>query len=92
MNLETLALVRIPLLPILAVGLAVSFAGTVLVWRRRLRRSAAGRRSAHDQQHLRLLVEQLPVIAWSVDRALRIDSIAGSGLRTLRLSPARSSA
>ncbi|MCM2269220.1 MAG: ATP-binding protein [Thermoanaerobaculia bacterium] len=87
MNLEALALVRVPLLPVLATGFVACVAGGVLAWRQRLRQSAEGRRAAHDQQHLRLLVEQLPVIAWSVDRELRIDSAAGAGLRALRLSP-----
>jgi two-component system, cell cycle sensor histidine kinase and response regulator CckA len=86
-NLDTLAVVRIPLLPLLGVAVALAVVGAASYWRHRALQLAAGRRTAHHQQHLRLLFEQLPVIVWSVDRDLRIDSAAGSGLRDLGLSP-----
>jgi len=39
------------------------------------------------QAELRLLLQQLPAIAWTVDRELRITSLQGTGLAALDLKP-----
>lgn|GEM_PF-1223969 len=40
-------------------------------------------RLVHDEQRLRLMVDQLPGTVWSVDRDLRVTSYAGAALRPL---------
>ena len=41
-------------------------------------------RLVHDEERLRLLVDQLPGSIWSVDRDLRVTSYAGAALRQLQ--------
>ena len=40
-----------------------------------------------SEARLRMLVEQVPAVMWSVDRDLRLTSLRGSGLATIGLSP-----
>jgi len=87
LTLETLAALRVPLLPLLGGGFACALLAGGCLWRRRGRRADRRRRRESGEQHLRLLLEQLPVVAWSVDPDLRIVSAAGSGLRELRVRP-----
>jgi PAS domain-containing protein len=41
--------------------------------------------SLHDRERLRLLLEQMPGILWSVDRELRFTSSMGAALSALGL-------
>jgi PAS domain S-box-containing protein len=87
MTIETLLAARVPLLPVLAAGALVSLLLAARIWRDRERRRRGRWAPARESHHLRLLFEQLPVIAWSVDREMRIVEAAGSGLRAVRLGP-----
>jgi two-component system cell cycle sensor histidine kinase/response regulator CckA len=40
-----------------------------------------------SEARLRMLVEQVPAVMWSVDRDLRLTSLRGSGLATIGLAP-----
>ena len=44
---------------------------------------------AEREQRMRVLIEQMPAVLWSTDRELRIDSVAGLGLRNFGLDAAK---
>jgi PAS domain S-box-containing protein len=49
------------------------------------RAPAAPERTSDELAWLRLLIDQIPAVVWTADRQLRVSSVAGSGLRRVRL-------
>jgi PAS domain S-box-containing protein len=52
-----------------------------------IERKRAEERARDSEARLRLLIEQLPAVLWTVDRNLRFTSAVGSGLARLGLKP-----